>query len=183
MNHENPDIPKLVELAKEGDKDAFGIIYDHFFKMIYRYVFFRTDSAEVEDIVENIFIKSWVNLEKYKDTGASFKAWLFRIAHNAVVDHHRRHRKIMPIEEHIPDEKTESAPQKQTQRNMQAEKVREAISHLEGAYRQVITLKFLSGLSNSEVAEIMGQKEGNIRVLQYRALKKLEEILKNNVIL
>lgn len=171
------DIDSLVLSAQEGDKSAFAEIYDHFFDKIYRYVFFRVRPEYVDDIVENIFIKCWVNLEKYEKRDVSFGAWLFRIAHNSVIDHRRAHRQILPIDPRIEDDSDHAAPKKKTEQALLAEKVRDAVSQLREPYRQVVTLKFLIGLSNKEVAEIMGEREGNVRVIQFRALKELKEYL------
>lgn len=173
----NIDIDALIIAAQEGDKEAFAEVYDHFFDKIYRYVYFRVNAPEVDDIVETIFIKCWMNLEKYEKRDVSFGAWLFRIAHNAVIDHRRAHRQILPIDPNIEDESKYAAPKKQTEQAIAAKKVREAVAGLREPYRQVVTLKFLIGLSNAEIAEILGEREGNIRVLQFRALKDLKETL------
>jgi RNA polymerase sigma-70 factor, ECF subfamily len=167
-------VDALVLAAQEGDKEAFADIYDRYFDQIYRYVYFRVKPEEVDDIVETVFIKSWVNLEKYEKRDVSFGAWLYRIAHNSVIDYRRAHRQILPIDPQVKDESVMAAPQRQTERALQAEKVREAVDKLKEPYRQVVTLKFLMGLSNTEIAEILGQREGNVRVLQFRALKELK---------
>ncbi len=171
------DIDALVVSSQEGDKEAFAGIYDHYFDQIYRYVFFRVKAEEVDDIVETVFIKCWVNLEKYEKRDVSFGAWLFRIAHNAVIDHRRAHRPILPIDPRTEDESVSAAPKKKTEQVLAAKEVREAVDQLREPYKQVVTLKFLIGLSNSEIAEILGQREGNVRVLQFRALKELKEKL------
>mgnify|MGYP001570472101 CR=1 FL=1 len=170
-------IDSLVLLAQEGDKDAFGKIYDHFFDQIYRYVFFRVNADEVDDIVESVFIKAWVNLDKYEKRDFSFSSWLYKIAHNATIDHHRSHRKIEQIDENLKDESEEGAPQKLAEQGIMSAKVREAVNELKDPYKQVVSLKFLNGLSNAEIAEILGEREGNIRVLQFRALKELKKRL------
>jgi RNA polymerase sigma-70 factor (ECF subfamily) len=172
---EELDIDALVRFAQEGDKDAFAQIYDHFFDPIYRYVFFRVPKSEVDDIVETIFIKAWVKLEKYEKRDVSFGAWLYRVAHNSVIDHRRVHRPILPIDYALEDTSGRSAPKKLTEQSLLADKVRVEIAKLKDPYKQVISLKFLSGLSNTEIAEILGEREGNIRVLQFRALKKLKQ--------
>lgn len=170
-------IDELVLQAQAGDKDAFGKIYDHFFESIYRYVFFRVNQDEVEDIVESVFIKAWVNLEKYEKRDFSFSSWLYKIAHNATIDHHRSHRKIEQIDENIKDESEEAEPKKLAEQGILSKKVRDAVNELKEPYRQVVSLKFLNGLSNAEIAEILGEREGNIRVLQFRALKELKKQL------
>ena len=180
MTPQRPDdsqIDALVVSAQEGDKDAFGKIYDTFFDAIYRYVFFRMRAGEVEDVVENIFIKCWMNLDKYEKRDFSFSAWLYKIACNTVIDYHRSHRKIEAIDERIVDESEEAMPKKIAEDGLMSEKVRAALNQLKDPYRQVVTLKFLNGLSNFEIAEILGEREGNIRVLQFRGLKELKKNL------
>lgn len=172
------DVDALVLQAQEGDKEAFAKIYDYFFDRIYRYVYFRVHMAEVDDLVEMVFIKAWVNLEKYEKRDVQFSAWIFRIAHNIVIDHRRSHRPLFEMTEEIEDESEKAAPKRLTEKNLMSEIVRESVDKLKEPYRQVITLKFLLGLSNDEIAEIMNEREGNIRVLQFRALKELKVLLR-----
>ncbi|MFT7183727.1 MAG: RNA polymerase sigma-70 factor (ECF subfamily) [Oceanicoccus sp.] len=173
----DPEIDGFVTSSKEGDKDAFGQLYDHFFDKIYRYVFFRVPAHDVEDIVETIFIKSWTKMDSYEKRDVKFSSWLFRIAHNAVIDYRRAHKKVLPMDPRIKDESIHSAPKKMAEQNLRARQVREAVNQLKEPYRQLVTLKFLIGLSNSEIAEIMRQREGNVRVMQFRALKQLKNHL------
>ncbi len=84
----------------------------------------------------------------------------------------------MPIDPRLEDESDKGAPKRLTEQSMMAKDLRDAVDELKDPYKQVIALKFLSGLSNSEIAEILGQREGNVRVLQYRALKHLKKELK-----
>jgi len=173
----NFDIDRSVLAAQEGDKEAFAQLYDHFFDPIYRYVYFRTAPSEVDDLVEIIFIKAWMNMEKYEKRDVNFSAWLFKIAHNAVIDHHRSHRPLFEVKEEIEDESEKAAPKELTEKNMLSKTIRDAVEQLKEPYRQVVTLKFLVGLSNTEIAEVLNEREGNIRVIQFRALKELKSIL------
>ncbi|MFA6024214.1 MAG: sigma-70 family RNA polymerase sigma factor [Candidatus Gracilibacteria bacterium] len=173
----NFDIDAAVLAAQEGDKDAFAQLYDRFFEPIYRYVYFRVAASEVDDLVEIVFIKAWMNLEKYEKRDVNFSAWLFKIAHNAVIDHRRSHRPLFEVKEEIADESDKSAPKELTEKNMLSQTIRLAVDELKEPYKQVVTLKFLLGLSNPEIAEIMNEREGNIRVIQFRALKELKGIL------
>jgi RNA polymerase sigma-70 factor (ECF subfamily) len=174
---DNKTIDLWVRLSQEGDKEMFAQLYDHFFGPIYRYVYFRVNPSQVDDIVETVFIKCWVNLGKYEKRDVSFAAWLFRIAHNAVIDFRRSHRPLAELSPQIKDVSRRSEPQEEANRSLLKVEVREAIDQLKGSYRQVVMLKFLSGLSHREIAETMRQKEGNIRVIQFRALKQLKQIL------
>ena len=174
----NPfDVDALVFSAQEGDKSAFGEIYDLFFDPIYRYVYFRVPVSEVDDLVEVVFIKAWMNLEKYEKRDVQFSAWLFRIAHNVIIDFRRQHRSLGVLDESLEDKSESSMPKTVTQKNMTSQALRMAVEQLKEPYKQVITMKFLIGLSNTEIAEVLGEREGNIRVLQFRALKELKEIL------
>lgn len=171
------EIEILVLAAQDGDKEAFSELYDHFFDAIYRYVYFRVNQSEVDDIVETVFVKTWMNLEQYEKRDVKFSSWLFRIAHNAVIDFRRSHRSLEALPATLVDESDSNAPKAQTEKIIMGKKVRDAVSKLKEPYRQVITLKFLSGLSNDEIAEILGEREGNVRVLQFRALKQLKRHL------
>lgn len=174
----NPfDVDALVFAAQEGDKDAFGKLYDLFFEAIYRYIFFRVPAAEVDDLCELVFIKAWMNLEKYEKRDVQFSAWIFRIAHNAIIDFRRQHRSLAVMDENLEDKSENNAPKLSTEKALASREVREAVEQLKEPYKQVITLKFLIGLSNPEIAEILGEREGNVRVLQFRALKELKQIL------
>lgn len=173
----NFDVDVWVSSAQDGDKDAFAHIYDHFFDPIYRYVYFRVTASEVDDLLEIIFIKAWTNLEKYEKRDVKFSSWLFKIAHNAVIDHRRSHRPLFEVKEEMPDESEQSAPKLITEKSMLSATIRSAVDELKEPYRQVVTLKFLVGLSNTEIAEVMNEREGNIRVIQFRALKELKLIL------
>lgn len=171
------DIDAQVVAAQEGDKEAFAQLYDFYFDSVYRYVYFRVPPVEVEDLVELVFIKAWVNLERYEKRDVQFSAWLFRIAHNAVIDYRRQHRSIAPIDDNLEDPSDKQAPRSMTEKGMASKVVREAVDQLKDPYRQVVIMKFLTGLSNAEIAESLGVREGNVRVLQFRALKELKQIL------
>lgn len=177
MSETTPNLDALILSAQEGDKEAFAEIYEMFFEQIYKYVYFRVNGVDADDIVETIFIKVWMNLDKYEKRDCNFSSWVYKIATNTVIDFHRAHRQILPIDASIQDESDDNAPKKTTERVLMSKKVRDALEELKEPYKQVISLKFLSGLSNTEIAEILGQREGNVRVLQFRALKELKKIL------
>ncbi len=174
MSSTPPDILACIASAQEGDKDAFGRVYDHFFDPIYRYVFFRVSAQDVDDIVENVFMKTWLNLPRYQNQDGHFSSWVFKIAHNAVIDHHRTHRSLVTLDPSLKDESEEAAPAEKTERRLMAEAVRKELAGLKDPYRQVLSLKFLSGLSNAEIAEVLSEREANVRLIQFRGLKELK---------
>jgi RNA polymerase sigma-70 factor (ECF subfamily) len=177
-NRSEVEIEELVGKAQKGNTEAFGDIYDTFFDVIYRYVYFKVDERHAEDIVGTVFIKAWENLGRYKKT-TNFRAWLFRIAHNTVIDHYRTNKDDVELDENISDFRVLHNPNILTEKKIISQFVRRAVSKLDDKYRQIIILKFINELSNSDAASIMKTSEANVRTLQFRALKKLRSIIED----
>lgn len=181
---EQEKIEKLIRsVQKRRDTDAFSKIYDQFVTQIYRYVFFKVPKDDVEDIVETVFLKAWENIDQYSSqVSKSFSSWLFRIAHNLVVDHYRfaqNHPEdsLHEFVEIIQDERVEHNPLKRAKRELDKDIVRKALDRLSDNHRQIIVLKFLNELENPEIARILDKSEGSLRILQHRALKSLKDVL------
>ncbi len=171
----------LVVAAQAGDEAAFGEIYDYLFERIWRYVSFRVDNEETEDLVSEIWLKIIQNLKKYRpQAGASFKSWAFRIAHNLVIDFYRKKKDILGVETdenefftQIPD--TERTPDVVALKKSEYKDLHAALLKIKPEHREILQLKFLEGFSNKEIAAITKKKEGHIRVLQLRALREIRE--------
>jgi RNA polymerase sigma-70 factor, ECF subfamily len=181
---EKPDenkVQRLVALCQNGEIESFGEIYDLYIDSVYRYVYYRISREDVEDLTENIFVRVWENIDKYKPGEHPFSSWLFRIAHNMVVDHYRYHRKHISLRDRLPIHLNQSSddPVDWTGKRLTQKHIRDALKFVKEPYQQVLVLKFLNGFSNQEVADIMNRKVGNIRILQYRALKSLRQILES----
>ncbi len=170
----------LVARAVAGDADAFGELYLQHLDAIYRYVYFRVGNTEdAEDLTELVFLKAWEALPNYKPRGNRFASWLYRIAHNVVVDHHRRERS--PLSLSFPGgrqwEGDEPAALDQVIRTEEAEALAAAIAQLPDEQQQVIILRFIEGLRHAEIARIIDKSEGACRVIQHRALTALNRLL------
>ena len=175
------EIEDLVLASQAGDHDAFSKIYDVFIDKIYRYVYFRVNADDAEDLVETVFLKVWENLKKYKKKEKTyFSSWIFRIAHNLVVDHYRSYKNIDSLELNIqiPDENRQHNPIKNAQNTFDQDTLRRAIANLKKNYQQILIHKFINELSNKEIADILNKSEGSLRILQFRALKALKKELK-----
>jgi RNA polymerase sigma-70 factor (ECF subfamily) len=169
----------LVALAQSGDRDAFGMLYDRYAEGIYRFIYLNTsDEFEAEDLTSDVFLRAWQSFPKYKDKGHPFSAFLFRIARNAIIDHHRSSRKIKQKEEPLPDQIASQAndPDFSTEKAQENLRLTASINHLRENYRTVLILRFINGLSPKEVAVVMGRSEGAVRVLQHRALKAIRRV-------
>jgi len=175
-NHDETELTKLVERAVGGDFTAFGELYSIFLDRIYRYVFYQVrDKMTAEDLTEETFLKAWKGVKSYKGNGQSFSSWLFRIAHNCVIDYFRAKREDVVLEKQIIA--NDSDPEQELEVKLMQQELLQAISHLAPQQKQVIILKFMEELDNSEIAKIMQKRQGTIRVTQMRALAALRRIL------
>ena len=170
----NPDLEvrALVGRAQEGDAQAFGQLYDRSQPEIVRYLTYRVGNPDTaEDLAQQVFLRAWQAIPRYEDRGVPFKAWLYRMAHNQMVDHHRTRpvtTDLAGIE--IPEEP--EAEQRVLVQEVHAH-LRAALERLSEDHRQVLVLRFLLEKSAREVGEIMERKEVTVRGLQMRALQAL----------
>ncbi len=170
---------ELVVLAIDGDCDSFSILYGHYLDAIYRYIFVRVGNAvEAEDLTEDVFVRAWEALPNYHPTQHPFKSWLYRIAHNLIVDHHRKRKPIGLVDEELHSSPMAvSLPEEIVEFNQDAHVLAEAIQRLGEEEQLVVVLRFVEGLSHREVAEVIGKSEAASRVIQHRALLALTKYL------
>jgi RNA polymerase sigma-70 factor (ECF subfamily) len=165
-------LQEFVARAQSGDRDAFGDIYVACHSQIRGFLLRRVaDSETAEDLAQQVFVKAWQGLPRYRRTSAPFTAWLYRIARNALVDHYRRSRPTVGLEGiDIADDSDRDAELITAE---QFEEVEHGLDALRDDYREVIRMRFLMGLSTREVAAAMDRSEGAVRVLQLRAMRAL----------
>jgi RNA polymerase sigma-70 factor, ECF subfamily len=173
---------ELITRTQKGDSEAYGILYDRYVDALFRYIYYRLrDEQESQDLTEETFIKVWDSV-KDKGTGIyNFKAWLYRIAHNLVVDHYRKSKEILSLDNIVALSDGEPLPENILQDQETQIQLMNAVAQLEPELQQLITLRFGNGYSHRETAEIMKVKEGHLRVMQHRALKKLYKLLSKEV--
>ncbi|MFH1218461.1 MAG: sigma-70 family RNA polymerase sigma factor [Candidatus Peregrinibacteria bacterium] len=173
------EIEEIVERVQDGDHEAFAALYDIFVDHIYRYVYYRVNAGDVEDLVETVFMKVWENIRKYRLKKKSFSAWIFRITHNLVVDYYRnsKEREVGELQIDVKAYKREHNPIRVTEDSFDQSILKDAFSKMKRSYREVLIYKFINELPNSEISLIMGKSEGSLRILQHRALKALKNVL------
>jgi len=161
-----------VARSQQGDANAFGQLYDRYQPEIVRYLVYRTGDPEAaEDLAQQVFLKAWQAIPRYEDRGVPFKAWLYRMAHNQMVDHFRTRRPTSDLEGVEVAEEAEAEARvlaAETQERLQA-----ALGRLSEDHREVLVLRFLMEKSAREAGEIMGRREVTLRGLQMRALQAL----------
>jgi RNA polymerase sigma-70 factor (ECF subfamily) len=174
-----PDEAELVRrVVATRDPDAFGQLYEIYIDRIGRYIYYKVgDREEAEDLTEQVFLKAWENIQGFRGEPAAFPVWIFRLAHNLVIDHHRTQRQTAQLNEFIVD--TRPQPEEEVAVRLDNEQLRQAISHLTPEQQRVVILRFIQGMSHAEVAAIMKKNEVAVRGIQYRALVALQRILKS----
>ncbi len=151
------------------------MLYARYMDPIYRYIYFRiSEAVEAEDLTEEVFVRAWEALPQYQHGKHPFKSWLYRIAHNLVIDHHRKQRPVSVPDLDLYDHQ-DGAPSHEEQlvRKQDAALLANALQQLGEEEQQVLLLRFVEGLSHREVAEVIGKSEGACRVIQHRALATL----------
>lgn len=172
------DKDKRLALAKAFDRETLAAIYDEYYPQIYRYISRQVEDMDTtRDLTSDVFNRFLSALESGQGPDRSISSWLYRAAHNLVVDHYRRRqfRDHLPLPEQLAADDSDPAQEAEVQ--LAAGRVREALQTLTPDQRQVITLKFLAGLDNAEVAEIMDKPVGAVKALQHRGLATLQRQL------
>lgn len=171
---------ELLLLASQGDRDAFGRLYERHVDRIFNYVYYRTGNLhDAEDLTARVFQRAMNHIHNYTDRGVPFSAWLYRIAHNLIANWHRdRSRKqeiplddlpILPVKgEH---------PEKNLVRSQEQERLLKIIRSLPADRQHLLILKFVENLSNAEIGAIMGRSEGAVKSLYHRTLLALRDQL------
>jgi RNA polymerase sigma-70 factor, ECF subfamily len=171
-------LDRLVELAKAGDAEAFGRIFDEFHGAIYRFVASRVGSpSDAEDLTQLVFVKAFEALPRYEVRGTPIGGWLFRLARNATIDHVRTNREHADLAVASGRASEERGPEGITILRTDLDAVAGAIRRLTPEQREVIILRFFAGLTPREVGELMDRSDGTIRGLQFRAIEALRRTL------
>lgn len=175
-----PDENTLILEAKAGNEAAFGRLYELYFERIYKFIYFRVNHKEVaEDLAEEVFVKAWTKIRSVQEK--SFGGWLFSISKNIVIDHYRQRKSDVDIEEI--QNLIESDHDLADDANTVLEKATmiRLLKKLTPEQQIIIKLKFLEDMDNAEIAELISKNEGAIRVIQHRAITKLQELLEQEV--
>ncbi len=172
---------KAIEAAQAGDLEAMSTLYDSHINQVYRYSLARLGNVhDAEDVSEEIFLKMLAGLPNYQWRKVPFAAWLMRIARNEVVSFARRNGR-RAHETELPEDLIDRAsndPAETTERALALEDLREAVALLPEAQREVITLRFASGLTIADTARALGKQENNVKVLQHKATQRLQSLMK-----
>ncbi|MBN1956372.1 MAG: sigma-70 family RNA polymerase sigma factor [Anaerolineae bacterium] len=169
----------LLERAQAYDEQALGELYDRYAPRIYAYLYRRVHDAQLaEDLTSEVFVRMLRAIQSEWFWHTSFRAWLYRIAHNLAVDHYRRQgqAQVFDLEEQriaAPDN-----PDSTLMEKLSGQRLRAAILNLTVDQQQVLALRFGEQLTARETAAVMGKTTGAVEALQHRALVALRQMLK-----
>ncbi|HET6381213.1 MAG TPA: RNA polymerase sigma factor [candidate division Zixibacteria bacterium] len=170
----DPDLDAVR--AAQQDAPAFGVLYRRYLDRVYAYAFYQLrDHHDAEDATERTFLAALRALPEYRDTGSTFRAWLFRIAHNTLANAHRSRarRRTEPLPAALERPAVDADPAAVVARADELRQVLAAIHELPEDRRQVVLLRFVDGLSAREIGEVLDRSPGAVRVLLHRALRDL----------
>ena len=170
---------QLVVLAQQGDQTAFASLYEQYSPLVYRFLRRRLDGPDeiVEDLTEDVFVKVYEKLDRYVERGLPFTAWLYRIAHNHLVDYLRSLPRMTASSLDAVAEVPERAATAAFSRVLDRQSLEPALARLTPEQRQTIELRFLEGMSVAETAATMGRSDEAVKKLQARALANLRRHL------
>jgi RNA polymerase sigma-70 factor (ECF subfamily) len=170
----------VVDAARTGSEAALSELYTLYFPRVYRYILARTgNSYDAEDLTTEVFMKVLEAIERFEWREAPFSAWLFRIAHNAVISQRRKdgaRGRSAPLNEGLAQDS--QGPDELVENRLALNEIMDAAQKLPEAQRQVIALRFGAGLSVAETARAMNKGEGNVKVIQHKAIAKLREMVR-----
>lgn len=171
-----PDEPDAALVAAAlRDARAFSKLYHRYVGPIYRFCFVRLDNQQAaEDATSDIFLKALNNLPTFR--GGTFPAWLFRIAHNVVVDAYRKQRPALTLDRAGDAASSDPSPEEQAIAHSEASRLRRVMTRLPDEQRLVLELD-LAGWTGPQIADALGKSPGNIRVIRHRAMQRLKTLL------
>ena len=172
------ELKLVLEACQQGDRKAFGRIYDQYATKLYKFIYLRVGHKEVaEDILADSFVKIWVKIKQVNSSKA-FSSWIYQVAKNNIIDYYRVRKSTIAIEEVEQTLEDAADPIAETDLNLDQKRILACLVNLPKDQQQVIRYKFFEDLSNSEIALIMNKSEGAIRVIQHRAITRLQEMLR-----
>jgi RNA polymerase sigma-70 factor (ECF subfamily) len=170
----------LVLAAQQGNVEAVGELYDRHHTRIFRYLWSRVgDPRQAEDLTGEVFVRMVTYLPSYRSTEVAFCSWLYRIAHNLIVDDYRKRggRRWVPIEQAEVMSERRQDPAVVIEQKLTVERVERALRQIDPAQQEVVVLRFLIGLSLREVAAMLDKSVAAVKSLQHRGLIALRVAL------
>jgi RNA polymerase sigma-70 factor (ECF subfamily) len=173
-------VSALVELAQRGDAEAFGLLYERYVDVVYRYVYVRVGSAHLaEDLTSETFLRALRRMDSFSWQGRDIAAWFITIARNLITDNAKsaRFRLEVTTADMLDADEQVDAPESEVLQRLRDTRLIEAVKNLKPEQAECVVLRFLQGLSLAETAKVLGKSEGAVKQLQLRAVRALHREL------
>ena len=174
-------ISALVELAQRGDAEAFGMLYERYVDLVYRYVYVRVGSSHLaEDLTSETFVRALRRMDSFSWQGRDIAAWFITIARNLITDNAKSARFRMEVSTADmldADRRADAAPEEEVLQRLRDSRLLEAVQNLKPEQAECVVLRFLQGLTLAETAKVLGKSEGAVKQLQLRAVRALHREL------
>src|SRR4051794_14979516 len=174
----------LVELARQGDSEAFGMLYDHYQSSVYRFLFYRTRSSTLaEDLTSETFFRALRSMNNFRWQGKDFGAWLMSIAHNLATAHCKAGRPRLELTTEdmgLHDDATDG-PESTVLAGLTNEILLRALTELPAEQRDCLVMRFLQGMSIAETAAVLGRSDGAVKQLQLRGVRNLAKLMPEGI--
>jgi RNA polymerase sigma-70 factor (ECF subfamily) len=174
----------LVELARQGDSEAFGMLYDHYQSSVYRFLFYRTRSSTLaEDLTSETFFRALRSMNNFRWQGKDFGAWLMTIARNLATDHFKAGRTRLELTTEdlgLHDDATDG-PESTVLAGLTNEILLRALTERPAEQRDCLVMRFLQGMSIAETAAVRGRSDGAVKQLQLRGVRNLAKLMPEGI--
>jgi RNA polymerase sigma-70 factor, ECF subfamily len=184
IDSEHVETWQLVRRAQQGDGEAFGQLYDRYVDMVFRFIYYRVnDRGLAEDFTSETFLRALRRISTITYQGRDIGAWFVTIARNIVLDHVKSARNRLESTTADTPEAREHAPSTENAvlAGIESDTLMAAVASLGDEQRECIMLRFIHGMSVSETAAIMGKNDGAIKALQHRAVRKLADLVRDEL--
>jgi RNA polymerase sigma-70 factor (ECF subfamily) len=162
---------------RENNESSLSSLYEEYFDKIARYAYLRIgDRSEAEDIAGDVFLRALDSLKSYRERGVPMQAWLFKIAHNLVVDYFRKIQKHKTVPIDNVEIEGGTNPADVAERNIDLERLTKAMEQLTQEQREVLGLRFFGGLSSREAGQVLNKSDGAVREMQRAAMERLRNL-------
>jgi len=165
-------------MAVGGDATAFGDLYDIHVAQIYRHIYYRVgNTSDAEDLTQQVFIRAWHAIGRYRKKSTPFMAWLMTISRHLIIDFYRSQKKNVSLDDEYEATSHKPGPEQLAEIESEHRKLFKTISLLPEEHRQVILMRFIENSSYEEIAATMKKSKGAIRVILHRALKEMRVMM------
>lgn len=173
----------LAAESKAGNKEAFGMLYEHFIRPIYNFIYYKTHHKETaEDLASKTFIKAYQSLHMFNDDRGPFSAWLYQIARNLVIDHYRAQKPLLNVED-VWDLSSSEDIESDTDTKLKLEKIKVYLQDLSSEQRDIVIMRIWQEMSYSEIATALGKSEASCKMSFSRSMRKLREIIPEEILI